>query len=276
MPEETDKNIRIPVPGEEGKHTDCKVRTIVVSKKDGIKGLYCVTHRNIITYIFAKSKSWTMAKTKKWVKDHAKDTKSITEVSLDQQEEFMKLVVAKFDGTVEEYLPNSPSFDLTEDIEECTMGYEKAKETEKPEKVEEVAEKKESVESNESIEIVKLDKAKHLVYGVFLVPEKADWDGDVISEKDIEKVAHGFVADYRTIDEMHKNIITADIVESAIAWTDGLEYHGKKLTKGTWFGAIKVLDSKVWDKVESGEYKAFSVRIAGTREPIEGEDNEEA
>jgi hypothetical protein len=118
------------------------------------------------------------------------------------------------------------------------------------------------------MELLKVDKAKRIVYGLFLVPEKADHDGDVISEEDIEKVAHGFIADYRTIDEMHKDVISADIVESAIAWEDGLKYYGKELTKGTWFGAIKVHDKEVWEKVRNGTYKGFSVRISGVREPI--------
>jgi len=254
-----DKNIRIPVHGEEGKHVGDKIRTVVVSGDEGIKGLYCHEHKSIIAYVFAKNKDWTTEKAEEVVAKYAEDTKSIAEVQLDQQDDFMKLMVEKHDGSVEEYLPNSPSFDLTEEIEEYTMGYEKKEE----ESIEKVA------ESNESVEVIKIDKTKHLVYGVFLVPEKADWDGDVISPEDIEEVAHKFVADYRTIDEMHKNIITADIVESAIAWVDDLDYHGKKLTKGTWFGAIKVKDAKVWDKIEAGEYKAFSVRIAGVREPIE-------
>jgi hypothetical protein len=121
--------------------------------------------------------------------------------------------------------------------------------------------------SNQEMVICKTDDDKRMVYGVFLYPEEADHDGDVISADDIEKVAHGFMADYRTIDEMHKDVIEADIVESALAWKDGLEIYGeKKVKKGTWFGAVKVHDEKVWDKVKSGLYKGFSVRISGVRE----------
>ena len=123
--------------------------------------------------------------------------------------------------------------------------------------------------NDEQLEIVKIDKSKRLVYGIFLVPEKADHDGDVISEEDIEKVAHGFMSDYRTIDEMHKDVIDADIVESAIAWVDDMDYHGKKLVKGTWFGAVKVHNDDVWEKIQNGEYAGFSVRISGIREPIQ-------
>ena len=119
------------------------------------------------------------------------------------------------------------------------------------------------------LEIVKVDEGKRLVYGVFLVPEKPDHDGDVISVADVEKVAHDFMAIYRNIDEMHgSHPIEADIVESAISWEDGLNFHGKTLPLGSWFGAVKIHDDAVWAKVKSGEYKGFSVRISGVREPI--------
>jgi len=131
------------------------------------------------------------------------------------------------------------------------------------------AETKEYEVNDEQLEIVKIDKMKRLVYGIFLVPETADHDGDVISGDDIEKVAHDFMVDYRTIDEMHRDVIDADIVESAIAWEDGLKYHGKELKKGTWFGAVKVHNDDVWEKIQNGEYAGFSVRISGIREPIE-------
>jgi hypothetical protein len=120
--------------------------------------------------------------------------------------------------------------------------------------------------SESGMVICKTDESKRMVYGIFLYPEEADHDGDVISIDDIEKVAHGFMKDYRTIDEMHKDVIEADIVESAIAWKDDLEVYGKKVKKGTWFGAVKVNDDKVWDKVKAGLYKGFSVRISGVRE----------
>jgi len=64
MPETTEKYIRIPV-------TDCKITaTIDISKKEGIKALYCGKEKKIATYLFQKDKDWNMDKAKKWVKDH--------------------------------------------------------------------------------------------------------------------------------------------------------------------------------------------------------------
>lgn len=71
-PEETEDYIRIPVKGEEGKHEGHKIRTMDISESDGIKGLYCIDCKKIITYLFLKSKGWTMEKAKKWMSDHKK------------------------------------------------------------------------------------------------------------------------------------------------------------------------------------------------------------
>jgi len=65
-PEETDDWIRIPV-------RECKVTaTIDISKKEGIKALYCGKEKQVRTYMFDKRDpyNWTMARAKKWVEDH--------------------------------------------------------------------------------------------------------------------------------------------------------------------------------------------------------------
>jgi len=71
-PETTENYHRVPVPGEEGKHDSHKIRTIDVSKEQGIKGLYCVDCKKIITYLFDKDK-WSMEDAKKWVEEHSKE-----------------------------------------------------------------------------------------------------------------------------------------------------------------------------------------------------------
>ena len=71
-PEETDDFIRLPVKGEEGKHKGHKIRWITVSTKEGIRGIYCIDCKKIITYVFDKKKGWTMEKAKKWMADHGK------------------------------------------------------------------------------------------------------------------------------------------------------------------------------------------------------------
>ncbi len=66
-PEETNDYIRIPI--SEG-HDEHKIRTMTVSNSEGIKGLYCVDCKEIITYLFSKEKGWDMTKARAWIKEH--------------------------------------------------------------------------------------------------------------------------------------------------------------------------------------------------------------
>ena len=67
-PEETDEYIRIPV--DTGDHEGHRIRTIDISEKEGIKAIYCGTDKIVMTYLFEKSKGWTMAKARAWIKEH--------------------------------------------------------------------------------------------------------------------------------------------------------------------------------------------------------------
>ena len=68
MPEESKDFVHIPVPGEEGKHSGHKIRTKTISKKKGISALYCIDDKKVITFLFAKTKGWTLKKAQDWVR----------------------------------------------------------------------------------------------------------------------------------------------------------------------------------------------------------------
>lgn len=64
-PEETEETIRVPAGHE------CKVTaTITISEEEGIQALYCGEEKKVRTYLFDKSKDWTMEKAKAWVAQH--------------------------------------------------------------------------------------------------------------------------------------------------------------------------------------------------------------
>ena len=79
-PEEEGGYIRVPVPGEEGKHDGHRIRTIDIDKDKGIKALYCGEDKVVITYLFDKDKGWTMESAQAWVKEHSK--KEISQAEL--------------------------------------------------------------------------------------------------------------------------------------------------------------------------------------------------
>lgn len=117
MPEITKNFVRIPVSGEAGKHEGHKIRTKTLSKKKGIKVLYCIDDKVLITYLFARSApySWTMSRAKAWVKAH----KSASFIELGEDG---KAVFCEFDDKgdlteqygiekLEEQLPEKPQTD---------------------------------------------------------------------------------------------------------------------------------------------------------------------
>ena len=65
MPEVTENKIRIPV---RNKKKGNPIRTITLGK--GIKALYDVKRKVILTYLFDRKK-YDMKKAKKWIKDNA-------------------------------------------------------------------------------------------------------------------------------------------------------------------------------------------------------------
>lgn len=77
MPETTEHYHRVPTGKKKSKNA--KIRTINISK--GIKALYDVDTKAIITYIFDKDK-YTMKEAKKWVKEH-KENSSIMDVLIE-------------------------------------------------------------------------------------------------------------------------------------------------------------------------------------------------
>uniref|UniRef100_A0A6M3KS13 Putative prohead protease n=1 Tax=viral metagenome TaxID=1070528 RepID=A0A6M3KS13_9ZZZZ len=91
-PEGTEDYIRIPV--SEG-HEDHKIRTIDISKDEGIKALYCVDCKENITYLFDKEK-WTMAKAKKWVKEHEKKiAHEVSQSEIIDEIDYLKSLIEK-------------------------------------------------------------------------------------------------------------------------------------------------------------------------------------
>jgi len=71
--EVTDDFIHVPAPGE-GPHEGegHRLRTITISKKKGIKAVWCAVHKVNIKYIFTKKKTWTKKKAIAWVKENHK------------------------------------------------------------------------------------------------------------------------------------------------------------------------------------------------------------
>lgn len=120
--------------------------------------------------------------------------------------------------------------------------------------------------------MVKVDEEKRLVTGPVLVPWQVDLQGDFEFPEDIEKSAHGFMAEARNIGVMHKFFGgKGDPVESWLIrepmWVDRGD-HFKIYPVGTWMLTVHVTDDKAWEDVRNGKLTGFSIGFRGTREAV--------
>lgn len=108
--------------------------------------------------------------------------------------------------------------------------------------------------------ITKLNDEKRLVGGIVYEPDTVDAQGDSASEAEIEKAAHNFLQESRTLGLMHKEEAgpRAKIVESYVAPCN-MKINNQNIRKGTWVMVVKVHDNDLWEMVKSGKITGFSM-----------------
>ncbi|MEH6967894.1 XkdF-like putative serine protease domain-containing protein [Bacillus velezensis] len=105
-----------------------------------------------------------------------------------------------------------------------------------------------------------------LVYGIVYEPDVPDAHGDYMTAEEIEKAAHGFLADARNIDTNHNFEGGAgEVVESYVA-PDDFEIGNAVIRKGSWVLVTKASD-EVWDQIKAGIITGYS--MAGTADVYE-------
>lgn len=121
------------------------------------------------------------------------------------------------------------------------------------------------------IRIVEVDKAeedRRFVLGIVLEPETRDSQGDIYSAEEIEKAAHGFMAEYRNVGLMHRKLVNGkvSIVESYLAPAD-FSVGKQKVKKGAWVMGTIVTDDDLWKSVKAGELTGYSIGGSAIRTP---------
>lgn len=143
-------------------------------------------------------------------------------------------------------------------------------------------------------QVVKLaDRAdhRHLVFGWFSVisingETVTDTQGDQITESTLESAAYEFTLDSRTAGEMHEQggdgavkgrgrlvescVFTVEKQRAMLAslHAQGIEDAALDLHCVCWWGGFLIEDEGTWDKVVSGELRAFSVGGRGKRAAV--------
>lgn len=126
-------------------------------------------------------------------------------------------------------------------------------------------------------EIAKTADDQRLVFGWLSVSQDEDGNtvidsqGDMIEPEELEKAAYDYVLYARAAGEMHERIEgVGRLVESIVFTKEKQEALGIPpglLPVGWWVG-FKVDDPDVWQKIKSGEYRAFSIGGTGFREEV--------
>lgn len=115
---------------------------------------------------------------------------------------------------------------------------------------------------NRTVKISKIDDEKRLVYGVVYSPDEEDAHDDFMTEAEVEKAAHNFLAKSNTVkatDTQH-NLEPAEgvkIVESAVLKGEHEILKDEKL--GSWYIVTKVENDEIWKSVKDGTYTGFSL-----------------
>jgi len=122
-------------------------------------------------------------------------------------------------------------------------------------------------------QILKADNEQRMVWGwASVITENGipvvDTQGDVIKADTLMKAATEFMLSTRVTKEMHSGGKVGEFVHS-LPLTKALgEALGITSDKEGWIVACKVYDDAVWEKVKSGELKAFSIGGRAKREKI--------
>jgi hypothetical protein len=116
------------------------------------------------------------------------------------------------------------------------------------------------LEWNLEIPIYKIDGEQRLVGGVVYEPDTVDAQGDSASEQEIQKAAHNFMIDSKTVGIMHKEDAgpRAKIVESYTA-PARMQVGNQFVKRGTWIMVVKILDDGLWNMVKNDQITGFSM-----------------
>lgn len=103
-------------------------------------------------------------------------------------------------------------------------------------------------------------KEERYVLGVVLAPEEIDGQNELYSAKEIKKAAHKYMVLYRGLGAYHTqgNRSRMQLLESFLAPVD-MVINEKKVEKGTWLIAIRVLDDTLWREIKTGKITGFSI-----------------
>lgn len=123
-----------------------------------------------------------------------------------------------------------------------------------------------------AVRLLKQDEGdeERYVFGVVLVPDDVDAQGDIYDIKAVRDAAHGFMEFFGgRIKLMHQGqpVEGVKVLETYLTKTE--ETHGgETLPIGTWLMAVRVQSDELWAAVKAGEFTGFSIGGTAIRESL--------
>jgi len=122
-------------------------------------------------------------------------------------------------------------------------------------------------------QILKVDEEQRLIYGWgSVITEKGesvvDLQGDVIEADVLVKAVNEFMENVRVGKTMHVGEETGKVIHSLPVTKEICDALGIQSDLEGWIVAYKVYDDSVWDRVKSGELRAFSIGGRAQREEL--------
>lgn len=130
------------------------------------------------------------------------------------------------------------------------------------------------VVKSEDICVKSEDVEKQLIYGIVYSPDKLDADGEFMSADDIEKAAHGFLAEFRNIDGEHDFVTKCGVPVESYIVPEEMTIGERVVKKGSWLLVVKATND-AWESVKKGEFTGFSLAGKTIRKNVEVEVDEE-
>lgn len=114
------------------------------------------------------------------------------------------------------------------------------------------------------------EKDERFVFGVVLVPDEVDSQGETYTADEVRKAAHSFMEHFGGIIKvMHQGraIDGIKVIETYV--TKQKEAHGgETLPVGTWLMGTRVQDDELWMAVKRGEFTGYSIGGTALRERL--------
>lgn len=128
---------------------------------------------------------------------------------------------------------------------------------------------KEGMKKTVKCNIFKVDKKRHIVYGVVMEPDTVDTDNQFQNVEEVAKAFYKFQEKaVKHYDIQHNHEYTIDdeiiVVEKYLSPVDfTVEESGEEIKKGTWVEGWKILSEPLWKAVEDGKLTGFSIEGYG-------------